>query len=54
MDDVIAVTERSELVSLPDRALFAWAAAEGRALVTNNVGDYVVLYREALQRITTA
>lgn len=50
--DVVAVTERAELGSLPDRALFAWAAADGRAVVTNNVADYAALYREALQRST--
>jgi hypothetical protein len=47
--DVIAVTERSELVSLADRTLFARAADEHRALVTNNVVDYIALFHETLQ-----
>lgn len=48
--DVLAVTERSELVSSSDHEVVAWAAAERRALVTNNVADYIALFREALQR----
>jgi Domain of unknown function (DUF5615) len=39
--DVEAVVERLELVSLADRELFARMAAERRAIVTNNVPDYV-------------
>jgi hypothetical protein len=46
--DAVAVTERPELVSLSDRELFARTAAERRALVTNNVVDFVPLVREAL------
>jgi len=48
--DVEAVVERPELVSLPDGELFARMAAEQRAIVTNNVPDYVKLFGEALSR----
>ena len=38
--DVVAVTERRELVQLSDDELIGVAAAEGRAIVTNNLRDY--------------
>jgi len=41
--DVIAVTERMELRSLPDAAIFAAAKEERRAVVTENVTDFVPL-----------
>ena len=46
--DVGAVAERPELRSLPDRELFARMAAERRAIVTNNVVDYLQLFNAAL------
>ena len=41
--DVTAVTERIELRSLSDANLFALAQQEGRAVVTENVADFVPL-----------
>lgn len=38
--DVIAVAERTELRSMTDEELFAWAAAEDRWLLTENVKDF--------------
>jgi predicted nuclease of predicted toxin-antitoxin system len=46
--DVEAVAERPELVSLADHELFARMAAERRAIVTNNVADYVPLLNARL------
>lgn len=47
--DVEAAAERPDLVSLPDGELFARMAAERRAIVTNNVPDYVQLFNAALR-----
>lgn len=44
--DVIAVTERADLRSLPDREIFALAQAEGRAIVTRDRADYLALDRD--------
>ena len=41
--DAVAVVERMELRNTPDADLFALAQAEKRAVVTENVGDFVVL-----------
>jgi predicted nuclease of predicted toxin-antitoxin system len=41
--DVVAVQERPELVGLDDPGVFAQAQVEGRAVVTENVRDLVVL-----------
>jgi hypothetical protein len=38
--DVAAVTERPELRSLPDAAVFAVAQEERRAVVTENIGEF--------------
>lgn len=38
--DVEAVSERSDLVSVSDRVLMEVAAAESRAVATNNVTDF--------------
>jgi predicted nuclease of predicted toxin-antitoxin system len=38
--DVVAVTARAELRSLPDDAAFATAQQERRAVVTENIGDF--------------
>ncbi len=48
--DVSAVTERPELRSLADSALFALAQQERRAIVTENVADFVPLADAADQR----
>lgn len=48
--DVEAVVERTELVSLPDHELSARMAAEQRAILTNDIPDYVKLFGEALRR----
>lgn len=39
--DVIAVCERQDLISAEDEALLALSTAEKRALLTNNVRDFV-------------
>ena len=44
--DVIAVAERADLRSLPDREILALAQAEGRAIVTRDRADYLALERE--------
>jgi hypothetical protein len=38
--DVVAVTERPDLVGLSDAELFALTAVERRAIVTENWGDF--------------
>lgn len=38
--DVIAVAERSDLRSMTDGEIFAWAINEGRWLLTENVRDF--------------
>jgi hypothetical protein len=48
--DVAAVQEREELIGQPDTVVFAAAQAEGRAIVTENVGDFRQLATEVLQR----
>jgi len=48
--DVEAAVERPDLVALPDHELFARMAAERRAILTNNVPDYVKLFSDALGR----
>lgn len=41
--DAIAVTERPELRGQSDLAILGWATAGGRAVVTENVRDFVPL-----------
>jgi hypothetical protein len=41
--DVVAVKERPDLVGLADEDLLVVAAAEGRAVVTENVKDFATL-----------
>jgi hypothetical protein len=48
--DVSAVTERPELRSKPDEVIFTVAQDEGRAVVTENIADYVRLAAAAEQR----
>jgi hypothetical protein len=50
--DVTAVTERPELRGQSDVVIFATAQAEGRAIVTENVGDYRVLAAHGLRHGT--
>lgn len=42
--EVVAVAERSELLSMPDDELLGVAAEDGRALVTLNIGDFASLH----------
>jgi hypothetical protein len=46
--DVIAVAERDDLRSMTDDGLFAWAAAEARWLVTENIKDFRPILLRAL------
>jgi hypothetical protein len=45
--DAVAVTERPDLVGLDDSELLRLAAAERRALLTENWGDFQRVLREA-------
>ena len=45
--DVASANERAELSGLRDRELWKLASAEDRALVTENVADFMPLVREA-------
>lgn len=47
--DVIAVAERPDLRALADDAVFAWAAGQGRWLLTGNVKDFRPILLQALQ-----
>lgn len=52
--DVVAVAERGELRAMNDEEVFAWAIAQGRWLVTENVKDFRPILQRALQAdITT-
>lgn len=48
--DVSAVTERREFRSLPDADLFAVAQQERRALVTENIADFIPIVVGADER----
>lgn len=48
--DVVAARELDHLHGLTDADLLAWAAAERRALVTENVVDFVELHRRSILR----
>lgn len=48
--DVVAVLEREDLVHAQDEAVFEAARREGRAVFTENVGDYVPLASDRLAR----
>jgi hypothetical protein len=45
--DVVSAQEREDLRGLGDRELWNIAAAEGRALMTEDVADFMPLVREA-------
>lgn len=46
--DVVAARERTELHGLSDRELLGAASAERRAVVTENVADFVELHRQSI------
>ena len=46
--DVVAARERAELHGLSDRDLLAVASGEDRAVVTENVADFVELHRQSV------
>jgi hypothetical protein len=48
--DVVSVSERAELIGLSDSDLLRVAAAERRAVVTENVADFVELTRQLAAR----
>jgi predicted nuclease of predicted toxin-antitoxin system len=48
--DVVAITARAELRSLPDDGVFATAQQEQRAVVTENIGDFSSIADAADQR----
>lgn len=50
--DVIAVAERVELRAMSDEEVFAWATAQGRWLLTENVKDFQPILLRALQADT--
>jgi hypothetical protein len=45
--DVVAVTERADLIAISDADLFRLMTAEKRAIVTENVGDFMPLVQGA-------
>lgn len=47
--DVVAVAERDDLRAMTDDDLYAWAAAEERWLLTENVKDFRPIALRALQ-----
>ena len=50
--DVIAVAERQDMRAMSDQEVFAWAASQGRWLVTENVKDFRPILLRALQAET--
>lgn len=48
--DVVAARERAEMHGLTDRELLAVAVHERRAVVTENVADFVELHRQSVLR----
>jgi predicted nuclease of predicted toxin-antitoxin system len=52
--DVVAVADRADLRSKADEDVFAWAAAEQRWLLTENVKDFRPIMLRALQTGTPA
>jgi predicted nuclease of predicted toxin-antitoxin system len=51
--DVVAVAEQGELRAMTDEDVFAWAATQGRWLVTENVKDFRPILLRALQTEAT-
>jgi len=52
--DVIAIAEYGEMGAMTDEEVFAWAASQGRWLLTENVKDFRPLVLRAPQADTTA
>lgn len=52
--DVIAVADRPDLRSKSDQELYAWASAEQRWLLTENVKDFRPIMLRALQAGSTS
>jgi hypothetical protein len=46
--DVIAVAERPDMRAMSDQEVFAWAASQGRWLLTENVKDFRPILLRAL------
>jgi len=46
--DAVSLSERRDLVGASDRELFAAMAVENRTIVTNNIVDFVPIFRRAL------
>lgn len=51
--EVIAIAEQGEMRAMTDEEVFAWAATQGRWLLTENVKDFRPLVLRALQAGTT-
>jgi predicted nuclease of predicted toxin-antitoxin system len=47
--DAIAVQDATDLSGLSDSALLTWAHDHGRAIVTENVADFLALHAACLQ-----
>jgi hypothetical protein len=52
--DVVAVAEHGELRAMADEEVFAWAAAQDRWLLTENVKDFRPILLRALQADTAS
>ncbi len=52
--DAVAVAERADLRAMIDAEIFAWAGAQGRWLLTENVKDFRPLLLRAMQADTPA
>jgi hypothetical protein len=52
--DVIAVAENADLRAMGDEEVFAWATAQHRWLLTENVKDFRPILLRALQAETSA
>lgn len=51
--EVIAIAEHGEMRAMTDEEVFAWAASQGRWLLTENVKDFRPLMLRALQAGST-
>lgn len=51
--NVVAVAERTEMRAMSDEEVFAWAASQGRWLLTENVKDFRPILLRALQADTS-
>lgn len=50
--DVVAISDRADLRAMTDAEIFAWAAAQRRWLLTENVKDFRPLLLRAMQADT--